>query len=245
MININSLKIFEDNDILIINKPAGLLSISRPGKENISNDISVESLIRDKDYFLCHRIDKETSGLMIISKSLEIANIIKDMFENRGIVKKYIGLVWGVPIPASHKLIHGIRRHNIHRTKMLISARPQVQDREAITHFEVKAQLFNGAMSLVNFKIDTGRTHQIRAQMDFFGHNIVLDRLYGNRIKEHLLKRHVGNPALIEELMNLLNKIDRHMLHACSLSFAHPVTGQYIEFKVKPPECFEKIALLH
>jgi 23S rRNA pseudouridine1911/1915/1917 synthase len=261
----------EDQDLLVINKPAGLLSQNKPG-ENGENEISVSKLAKDyicgSGYkiekeswekgreFLAHRLDKETSGLMIIPKTIESFNFLKTEFIERRIKKKYKGVVWGVPTPLVHRLENEIRRDRLNRTKMIVITNRKIlmrnqnqiieddndsrggpprsqKTKTAITNYRVEKILFGGAMSLVEFEIETGRTHQIRLQMSFFGHPIVFDDVYGGSLNDfsHLITQNNEKKISDEIISNLKNlEKKRHLLHSWSISFLHPKTKEFLEF---------------
>lgn len=269
--------VFEDDDLIIINKPAGLLSQKKPGhlnKEDItvsdlmqeyllSKGVSLEYLDNEIDWqdrrFIVHRLDRETSGLMLLAKNKNIFNLLKNLFAERSIRKFYLGLVWGVPSPRVHTLTHWMRRDNINRTKMLICTNTKiihkfcnnkhsdsdaVRDfnlKQATTSYQVKDIFFNGSMSLLDFEIFTGRTHQIRAQMEFFKHPIVLDKLYfGGQSKMHILQNNLKNDLQnFNKLKNILNLVNRHLLHAYRLNFVHPISNQEIDITIDLPEDFK------
>ena len=164
--------IYENERFVAVHKPAGLLSI--PDREG--SDISMKRLLQDKygSIFTVHRLDRDTSGIMLFARTEAAHQFLSKAFEVRTIEKYYLGLVTGI-IPEKKGTIEApIMEHPGKRGVMVIHKR----GKEAITDYEVLEEL--GKFSLVQFQIHTGRTHQIRVHMQKFGHPIVCDELYGN-----------------------------------------------------------------
>ena len=235
--------LFEDEHLLIINKIAGILSHGKPGD---SNEISVVDLMRDylqfngkcEDIvgeigreFVVHRLDKETSGLMILAKTQNSYQLLVEMFKNKLINKRYFGIVFGKPNPVCDIIKEYIGRDKNNRMKMHVCI-PKVlkyypDSKEAITHYFMKEVFENGRASLVEFVLETGRTHQIRAHMDFLGCPIVGDKLYGVD----------KNRSFMREFY-----VDRHMLHAYFLSFNHPIYNSEVKFEINLPDDMIEVA---
>ncbi len=228
--------VYEDENTIVINKPAGLLSQGKPGE---SNEISIVDLAKkylgdmnvgqiDRE-FIVHRLDKETSGLMVLAKNQQSYDFLINEFKEKRVEKKYFGFVWGVPNPTCHSIKKNLIRDRIHRTKMHVSIKKN-EGKEAITHYRVKDILFGGSISLVEFILETGRTHQIRAHMNFINCGIVGDKLYGN----------TKNHSFDENFLNLKQKISnikRHMLHSYYLSFSNQKNiEEKLEFEIDLPE---------
>ena len=207
----NSLEIIEQNDhFIVINKPAGLLSIpDREGKEP-----SLKQLLQQQfeQVFTVHRLDRETSGIIVFAKDAETHKYLSQIFEERNVEKYYIGIVNGVP-PATKKTIDAaIMEHPGKRGVMIIhkKGKPAITDYEVIETF--------GKYSLVQFRIHTGRTHQIRVHMQHEGHPIVCDELYGDGlpIKVSSFKRNYKLSKHEEEERPILARTG---LHAQRLRF--------------------------
>ena len=224
--------IFEDDNIIIINKPIGL--VVHPSKGHISDTLFNAILYHCGNSFLnrsksfrsgiVHRLDKNTSGLIIVSKSRKsYINLIKQ-FSNRNIKRIYIGLVWGIfnnlfgvinkPITHNHHLNH----------KMIVSQ----SGKNAITSYRV-LKSFGADLSLMEFQLFSGRTHQIRLHMSSINHSIVGDSIYGGVSKRKFVKQY----DFLEK------KITEHFLHAKFLSFIHPVSGKKMVFYADLPQSFK------
>jgi 23S rRNA pseudouridine1911/1915/1917 synthase len=211
--------IFEDKDILVLDKVAGM--VSHPSKEHISGTL-VNALLYHfgKNPFegdslrpgIVHRLDKGTSGLMVVAKNQAALENLKKEFKHRRVVKKYLALVQGRLEPAMGEVKEGIARHPKNRQKFAVSP----LGKEALTLYKV-LENFGGTYSLVEAEPKTGRTHQIRVHLAALGHPIVGDRLYG------------GKPAA------------RPFLHASSLTLAHPRTGQVLKFESKLPPNLQEL----
>lgn len=215
--------IYEDAHLLVINKKAGM--VVHPGAGNKRGTL-VNGLVHYyKDIRLVgdniirpgivHRLDKDTSGLLIVAKDQNTHAVLADMFKKREIEKIYLAILKGSLIPEEGRLSANICRHHIQRKKMQVCG--DHKGRYAITNWIVKER-FQGRACLAEIKIETGRTHQIRCHMAHLGHPVLCDPVYGGNIK--------GFPC------------NRQMLHAHSLKFAHPVTQQQCHFEVEPPEDF-------
>ncbi len=213
--------IFEDDDFIALNKPSGLLSIpDREGKE-----ISLKSLLQEKyeRIFTVHRLDKDTSGLIIFAKNETAHRHLSIQFEERLTKKIYVGLVLGSPANQKGTINLPIAENTVTRGLMLINRR----GKEAITDYETLNNY--GVYSWLQFRIHTGRTHQIRVHMKDAGHPIACDQLYGD-----------GKPVLLSSLKSKfkLSKNDleerpllnRLALHAFRLTFTD-LTGEIRELE--------------
>ena len=212
---------FEDDDIVSLNKPSGLLSIpDREGKE-----IFLKTLLKDKfgNIFTVHRLDKDTSGLIVFAKN-EIAHRHLSMqFEARQMEKIYVGLVLGSPVNQKGTINLPIAENTVTKGTMIINRR----GKESITDYEVLENF--GSYSWMQFRIHTGRTHQIRVHMKDMGHPVVCDELYGDgkplRLSSLKSKFKLSRNELEER--PILNRL---ALHAFRLGFTRP-NGEKVELE--------------
>jgi len=218
--------LYEDEDLAVINKPAGV--VVHPACGHTEGTLVHGLLARLEDLSgvggearpgIVHRLDKDTSGLLVVAKNDRAHLALSEMFQERKIKKTYLALVHGVPKARSGRIDRPIRRHPVHRKKMTVHEK---DGREAVTLWRVK-EVFRRA-ALLEVEPLTGRTHQIRVHLASIGHPIVGDELYGGA-KPH-------GP-----------KAKRQMLHAWKLRFRHPRTGKELSFEAPLPEDFEE--LLH
>jgi len=215
--NIPLAVVWEDQSLLVVDKPAGL--VVHPGAGNPSGTL-VNALLNYVPQSaglaragIVHRLDKDTSGLLLVAKTAEAQRDLVRRMAKREIKREYRALVWGKP-KASGTVDASIARHPVHRTKMAVLT----GGREARTHFE-RLEQFAG-IALMGFELDTGRTHQIRVHMQHIGHAILGDPVY--RPKR-------GSSATQNAL------IDRQALHAFRLGFDHPLTGRRLEIESALP----------
>ena len=215
--------VYEDNDILVVNKQKGL--VVHPGNGNPDGTLVNAIMARCKDSLcgiggeirpgIVHRIDKDTSGLLIVAKN-DAAHInVSEQIKNHEVKKTYIALVRGVVKENQATINMPIARSTKDRTKMAVSKK----GKEAITHINV-LERFDG-YTLLEVNIETGRTHQIRVHLSQIGYPIVGDFVYSNG----------RNPFGVEG----------QMLHSCKLEFVHPTTNKKMKLEAKLPEYFEKV----
>ena len=233
--------IYEDNDVMVINKPAGL--VVHPGAGNFDNTL-VNALINyDKKNLssingelrpgIVHRLDKDTSGIIIVAKNNFAHTHLSKQFNEHSIDRKYIALVWGKLRPQKGEIKTFITRSSKNRQLMDIS---QTKGKLAITNYKTVEIYENDrvpTLSLVEYKLKTGRTHQIRVHMKFKGNPILGDKSYKKKLKK--LK------DVDPELNEIIKKIDRQCLHAKSLGFLHPTKNQRLFFESKLPNDLHKI----
>ena len=233
--------IYEDDDLLIINKPAGI--IMHPGAGNYDKTI-VNALIHyNKDSLstigdelrpgIVHRIDKDTSGLVVIAKNNEVHENLSRQFSEHSITRVYQLLIWGKLRPSSGKIDTFITRSSKNRQMMEVSIS---KGKRAITNYKTIEVFENDktpTLSLVECRLETGRTHQIRVHMTHLGNSIMGDRKYKKKYKK--LKNIDTN------LENLIYKLDRQFLHAKTLGFIHPRTSEEMVFSSILPQELEKI----
>ena len=230
--------VYEDEDILIINKPAGL--VVHPGAGNKSGTLvnalihycgnSLSTIGDSSRPGIVHRIDKDTSGLLVIAKNDAAHLNLAKQFEEHTINRKYIALCWGKLKPTAGKLVSLISRSNKNRIKMMSS---KIKGKEAITNYKTIETYFDKKgdtyASLVECKLETGRTHQIRVHLTEKGNSIIGDKVYG---RTPMLKYRNLNPSVQE----LIKALPGQALHAYFLRFKHPSKNKVVEFQVVNPE---------
>jgi len=220
--------VYEDEDLAVINKPAGMMVHAGAGatEDSRNRGTLVNALLHRFGQLsgvggelrpgIVHRLDKETSGLILVAKNDVAHRALGSMFSKREVKKSYIALVHGWPQKDQGTIRSSISRDSVRRIRMTTRG---YGGREAITHFQVQrriASLF-GKFALVEIKIDTGRTHQIRVHMSSTGHPVVGDALYGAPREV----RAGGKGAIT---------LARNFLHAAALQFQHPKTGETVSF---------------
>jgi 23S rRNA pseudouridine1911/1915/1917 synthase len=222
--------VFEDEDLLVINKPAGL--VVHPGAGNVSGTLmngllahapQLESVPRAG---IVHRLDKDTSGLMLVAKSLVAHTALVRELAERSISRQYLAICNGV-LTGGGKIDAAIDRHPADRTRMAV----RETGRPAVTHYTVIERF--RAHTYVKVVLETGRTHQIRVHFAHRRHPLVGDPVYGGRL---------ALPAgASEALRDALRSFRRQALHAERLQLKHPVTGEDLSFEAPPPEDFETL----
>lgn len=233
--------IFEDENMLVINKPAGLTT--HPGNGNQQNTL-VNALL-----FYCgktlsgingvmrpgivHRLDKDTSGLMVVAKNDLAHQELARQIASRELKRNYLAICYGVPKPLSGTIDKNIGRSKINRLKMVTL---KTGGRKAVTNYTVHEIYQNGLLAMVECKLDTGRTHQIRVHLSAINHSIVGDATYGNRKKS--LNGASG------EVKNMVDNFPRQALHSYKISFFHPVSKEEMEFEVGLPDDIEKLRMV-
>lgn len=232
--------VWEDPHLLVVNKPAGL--VVHPARGHASGTLVNGLLARgglDEDNAdprdpagrqrpgIVHRIDKDTSGLLVVARTPEAREGLKALFSRHDIERLYRAVVVGEARDATYDTLHG--RHPTDRLRFSTRV---TEGRRAVTHVRV-LESFGGRASLVACTLETGRTHQIRVHLAECGHTPVLgDPLYGAKGKDALLTR-------------ITNKLQRHWLHAAVLGFVHPITGAHLRFESPdPPELAAALAEL-
>ena len=224
--------LYEDDDLAIIDKPAGL--ITHPGEGKYTNTLANALLYHYKSNLsgcagdvrpgIVHRLDKDTSGTILVAKNDATHMYLSDLLMKREITREYIALVYGVPIPYCGTINHNIAKHPKHRNQMCIS---RTDGKMAITHYKVLSVYGNNAISLIKCKLETGRTHQIRVHLTHKKHPIVGDTMYMRGLN--------FNINSITEA-DLIKNMKRQALHAASIQFIHPITQEEIRVESKIPD---------
>ena len=244
--NISLDVVYEDDDLAVVNKPAGMMVHAGSGAtdEARSGGTLVNALLHrfqslssiggDLRPGIVHRLDKETSGLIIIAKNDKTHEALAEMFAYRRITKTYLALVQG-RLPEDGATIQApISRDAVRRTRM--TTRRLDGARHAVSHYRVVERIETrfGAFTLARVRIETGRTHQIRVHMASISHPVVGDTLYGAPAKIVALPLSTTRKAPREVL-----ELGRNFLHSAELEFAHPITGKPIALKSPLPEVLE------
>ncbi len=212
--------VYEDDDVIVINKANGVVVHPAPGNYHgtLVNGLLYHTKLSDLNGEvrpgIVHRIDAYTTGLLMIAKNNKAHEFLAKELAEKKTYRKYVALVWGNIKNDSGTIDAPIGRSLSDRKKMAVLA----GGKEAITHFKVLKRY--GEVTLIELKLETGRTHQIRVHMDYIGHPVVNDPVYGNR-------------RLIDDT--------GQCLHAKTLGFIHPKTLKYMEFESKLPDCFLNI----
>ena len=216
--------LYEDRDLIVINKPAGLVVHPAAGNETgtlvnalLHHCTDLAGIGGEKRPGIVHRLDKDTSGVMVAAKNEPALNELARQFRYRETEKDYLALVWGVPQEKRGTVRGTIGRHPIHRKKMAVDVR---NGRNAVSHYEV-IETFDDA-TLVRVRIETGRTHQVRVHMAHLKHPVIGDTVYGRARKANI-------------------RAGRQMLHAAKLSFVHPKSSKRLLFEAPLPEDFVRI----
>lgn len=202
--------IFENNDFVVVDKSSGLLSI--PDREG--EEMSLKRMLKDKygEIYTVHRLDRDTSGLIVFAKNEDTHKYLSQIFEERAVEKYYQGIVNGTPSEKEKTIDAPIAQNTVKKTQMIIHKR----GKSSVTDYRVLEEFRK--YSFVEFRIHTGRTHQIRVHMQYIGHPIVCDDLYGDGEPVFLssIKKNYNLSKNELEERPLLNRL---ALHACRLSF--------------------------
>lgn len=209
--------VYEDEDLLVINKQRGLVVHPAAGHWSGTLVNAVLDHVEDLEGIggelrpgIVHRLDKDTTGLLVVAKNERAMAKLQDQIREHTARRVYWALVHGNTMPDTGRIEAPIGRHRGDRKRMAVNTR---QGREALTHFRV-LERFRG-YALLECRLETGRTHQIRVHLSFIGHPVVADPVYGTR------KAHLG--------------LESQALHARQLGFTHPSSGEWVEFTAEPP----------
>ena len=228
--------VYEDDDLMVINKPAGL--VVHPGCGNYSGTLvnAIAWHLRDVPTYdpndpgvgLVHRIDKDTSGLLVVAKTPDAKTCLGLQFYNKTTRREYNALVWGRVEHDRGTVVGDIGRNP--RDRMLMAVLPDGEGKHAVTHYEVMERL--GYVTLVRCVLETGRTHQIRVHMRHIGHTLFNDERYGG----HEILRGNTTASYRQFIHNCFELCPRQALHAKTLGFVHPRTKQEMFFSSELPE---------
>lgn len=214
---------YEDDDLIVVNKPSGMVVHPAPGNYtgtlvnaliyHTNNLSKVNTNIRPG---IVHRIDADTSGLLLVAKNDKAHNILAEAIQKKEVVREYIALVEGIIMEDTATIDAPIGRDKKDRKKMTVTSE---NSKDAVTHIRVLERYKDS--TLIRCKLETGRTHQIRVHLNYIGHPIVNDPVYGKK-------------KLIDEKFG-------QMLHAEKIGFVHPTTKEYMEFTAPVPDRFKEI----
>lgn len=235
--------LYEDDALLVINKPTGLAV--HPGAGHMTGTLVNALLAHTQGHLsdgsdvgrpgIVHRLDKDTSGAMIVAKTNQAHYLLAKALEERTIKRHYWALVWGMPNPLQGTVETQIGRDTRNRQKMTVL---KTGGKLAITHYTTQKiyRISNDVtISLVLCVLDTGRTHQIRVHMSHIGHAVLCDPAYGERPMSKYRRK------LPQDLQDLFAALPGQALHARELDFDHPFSGDHLSFTAEPPESFRKI----
>ncbi len=227
---------YEDDDLLIIDKQAGLTV--HPGAGTKDDTLVHALLAHCKDSLsgiggvqrpgIVHRLDRDTTGLMVIAKNDQAHVTLSQQIQSRELTRIYHAIVWGTPSPPVGKIESYINRNNNDRTKMVAT---KGQGKHAVTKFKVLERFGDGIASLIQCKLETGRTHQIRVHMQFKGFPLIGDPVYGKNPNNHK-----GFNQLPDNIKTAIKQFGRQALHSSYIAFEHPITGEPIECKSYPSD---------
>lgn len=229
--------VFEDEVLVVLNKPAGL--VVHPGHGNYSGTLLNGLLHHFKQLpknandrpGLVHRIDKDTSGLLVVAKTDTAMTHLAKQFFDKTSERKYTALVWGDVKEDAGTITGAIGRHPKNRLQMAVFE-DNSQGKEAVTHYQVLERF--GYVTLLECQLETGRTHQIRAHMKHFGHTLFNDARYGG---DSILKG-TSFSKYKQFVENCFTLLPRQALHAKTLGFIHPVSGKLMQFDSSLPNDF-------
>lgn len=218
--------VYQDADLLVINKPAG--RVVHPGAGNPDNTLlnallyCAPELIKVPRAGIVHRLDKDTSGLLVVARNLSAQKSLVEQLQSRSLKREYDALVVGV-MTAGGRIETWLGRHPVERTRMAVTV--QDKGKPAITHYRVTERF--RAHTRIKVRLETGRTHQIRAHMAHIRYPVVGDPVYGGRLRIP----QGANPALIEALRGF----KRQALHAAVLGLIHPASGEVMQWSAPIP----------
>ena len=217
--------VFEDSEIIVINKPLGL--VTHPGAGNWSGTLANALLDHDQNLSkldragLVHRLDKNTSGLMVVAKNIKSQKFLVEQLQSHSVEREYSAIVYGNMISGG-TVSKSIGRDSKDRIKQAVSQ----SGKKAVTHYRVIDRFKNHTH--VKVILETGRTHQIRVHLSYIGHPLVGDPLYGGQVR--------FPKKASQDLKDALKAFKRHALHSKKLTLTHPKTSQSMSWRVEPPE---------
>ncbi len=228
---------YEDQDLLVVNKPAGMVVHPAAGHREGTLVNALLHCCPDLSGIggttrpgIVHRLDKETSGLLVVAKADSIHQALSRQFQAHSILREYLGLVFGCPPKQEGSVEAPIGRHPKDRKRMSIHTH---RGRNALTHWKVECRFQH--FTLMRFVLKTGRTHQIRVHLASLGHPVVGDTVYGGK------RGRIKSLPLTDQQQESLTGMNRFFLHAEKLGFEHPGTGRFLSFACSLPSELETI----
>jgi len=235
--------VYEDDTLMVVNKNPGM--VVHPGHGNKDGTLvnAIAWHLKHLPLFntgdmrpgLVHRLDKDTSGILVIAKTEEAMTHLAKQFFNRTTGRRYYALVWGEPKEEEGTIIGKIGRHPKNRKQRFVFDDDSEEGKHAVTHYKILERF--GYVTLLECRLETGRTHQIRVHMQTKGHHLFNDSTYGG---DRILKGTTFTKYK-QFVQNCFKLMPRQSLHAKSLSFDHPVTGERMEFESELPEDFTSV----
>lgn len=229
--------VFEDDDLIVVNKPVGMTVHPAPGATHgtlvnallfyCGNRLSGIGGVKRPG--IVHRIDKDTSGLLVVAKNDMAHRFLSEQFFEHSIERTYYALVYGVPNPLNGKIEGNIGRSPYDRKKMAIVS----GGKKAVTHYQT-VEVFKNSAALIKCNLETGRTHQIRVHMSSIGCNLIGDKIY-EKAKKNQIK------GFDEDCKKFINSFPRQALHAATLGFIHPRTKTMVHFSAPFPTDFDEL----
>ena len=234
--------VHDDDDLMVINKAAGMAVHPAPGtlSGTVVNALlfhvgaTLSGIGGVRRPGIVHRLDKDTSGLLVVAKNDRAHHGLAAQFHDHSIHREYHALVWGVPQPAADRIVGDIGRDPRQRTRMAVVTRA---GKPAITDYRRLAAFGQGA-ALIACRLETGRTHQIRVHMAHRGHPLIGDPVYGKATRQRRQRLADWSAPAVDPATTF----PRQALHAATLGFRHPVTGRALAFERPPPDDFAHLA---
>lgn len=232
--------VYEDDTLLLINKPPNF--VVHPGHGNYTGTL-VNALAYHFENLplnsserpgLVHRIDKDTSGLLVIAKTEAAMTHLAKQFEDKSSEREYIALVWGNVKEEQGTIVGNIARHVKDRMQMAVFADPEI-GKPAVTHYKVLERF--GYVTLISCKLETGRTHQIRVHLKHIGHTLFNDERYGG----NLILKGTTFTKYKQFIDNCFKTLPRQALHAKTLGFVHPTTKEFMSFDTELPQDMKEV----
>lgn len=239
--------VYEDEDLLVINKPRGMVVHPAPGSESgtlvnaiLAHADDLSGIGGEERPGIVHRLDKDTGGLLVVAKNDIAHRNLQAQIQSRVAERRYLALVWGLPSFQKATVEAPIGRHPTDRKRMAVLTDARATARDAITELE-KSRTYCGTFALLEAKLQTGRTHQIRVHCEYIHHPIVGDPTYGGTRKVPSQPFTTAQRSRIEAAIQHLNG---QALHAYSLAFNHPASGSRLQFDAPLPESMDALLRL-